>query len=122
MVHAVVAALAQTAKQARRVLRPAKSAIQLTDTAAERIKDLLHSRRKAGGNSPLLVKSFFQEFLRLGVKRRGCNGLTYTLNYADSPSKFDELVEEKGVRMLIDPGALIHVLGTTMDFVEDRLK
>ena len=42
--------------------------------------------------------------------------------YADEKGKFDELVEEQGVRVLIDPGALMHVVGTKMDFVEDRLK
>ena len=40
----------------------------------------------------------------------------------DDKGKFDELVEENGVRVLIDPGALMHVIGTKMDFVEDRLK
>lgn len=48
--------------------------------------------------------------------------MSYTLNYANSKNKFDELVEEKGVKILIEPQALMHILGTKLDFVEDRLR
>ena len=80
----------------------------LSDNAAERIRQLLDIRH--------------HEYLRLGVKRRGCNGLSYTLNYDDNIQKFDGVIEEKGVKILIDPAALMHVLGTHMDFVSDKIR
>lgn len=85
-------------------------ALSVTESAAERIRALLAKRGK-----PSLG-------IRVGVRSRGCSGLTYTLEYADEKGKFDEIVEANGVTILIDPKATMFILGTEMDFVEDKLQ
>lgn len=87
-----------------------KQAIQITDAAAERIKHLLTQRDKPS------------EGIRVGVKKGGCSGLAYTIEYADEVQKFDEVVQDKGVKVIIDPKATMYLLGTEMDFVEEKMK
>src|SRR5438309_4522582 len=85
-------------------------ALSVTESAAERIRALLAKRGKPSVG------------IRVGVRSRGCSGLTYTLEYADEKGKFDELVEDKGVTILIDPKAVMFILGTEMDYVEEKLQ
>jgi len=86
-----------------------KQALIVTDAAAERIQALLAGRGKPSVG------------VRVGVRSRGCSGLSYTLEYADEKGKFDEVVEQKGVTVLIDPKAVMFLIGTEMDFKRDRL-
>lgn len=87
-----------------------RQAMTLTDAAADRIRALLANRGKPAVG------------IRVGVRSRGCSGLTYTLEYADEKGKFDETVQDKGVTVLIDPKATMFIIGTEMDYVEDKLQ
>ena len=87
-----------------------KAPISLTDAAAERVKALLDKRGKPSAG------------IRIGVRTKGCSGMSYTLEYADERSKFDEVVEQKGVTVLIDPKASMFIFGTEMDWVEDKMQ
>ena len=87
-----------------------RQAMMVTDAAAERIQALLAKRGKPSVG------------IRVGIRSRGCSGLTYTLEYADEKGKFDEIVQDKGVTILIDPKASMFIIGTEMDYVEDKLQ
>lgn len=82
----------------------------LTDAAAERIKQLMANRGKTAAG------------IRLGVRAKGCSGLSYTLEYADEKEAQDEIVEDKGVTVFIDPKATLFVIGTQMDYVDDTIQ
>jgi iron-sulfur cluster assembly protein len=89
--------------------RPRPQVIRLTDAAAERIKYVM-----ANTASPVVG-------VRVGVKNGGCAGMSYTMEYAEQINKADEVVEDKGVRVLIDPKAVLFLLGTEMDYKTDKL-
>ena len=87
-----------------------KQVMQLTDNAAEQVKVLLAERGKTSMG------------IRVGVKSGGCSGLKYFIEYADEKNPFDEIIQDKGVTVLIDPKALMYLLGTQMDFVSEQFK
>jgi len=88
-------------------LRPTKAALTITPTAVKRLQGLL------SGPTPQLI--------RIGVRNKGCAGLSYHLDYVEKPEKFDEVVEQDGVRVLIDSKALFSIIGSEMDWKEDSL-
>ncbi len=89
--------------------RPKPQVMRLTDAAATRIKDIL-----AKAERPIAG-------VRVGVTNGGCAGMAYTMQYAETVDPRDEIVEDKGVRLLIDPKAVLFLLGTEMDFKVDKL-
>ena len=89
--------------------RPRPQVMRLTDAAADRIKDLM-----ASSAQPIAA-------LRVGVRNGGCAGMAYTMEYAAQANPTDEVVEDKGVRILIDPKAVLFLLGTEMDYKIDKL-
>ena len=90
-------------------VRPRPQVMRLTDAAADRIKAIM-----AKSDKPIAG-------VRVGVKNGGCAGMAYTMEYAEEAAKFDEIVEDKGVKLLIDPKAVLFLLGTEMDFKVDKL-
>ena len=84
--------------------------MRLTDAAAERIRAL----QAASGQEVAGV--------RIGVKNGGCAGMEYTMSYAQARGPHDEVVEDKGVKLLIDPTAVMFLLGTEMDYQSDRMR
>ena len=89
--------------------RPRPQVMRLTDAAAERIKAVM-----AKAERPIVA-------VRVGVKNGGCAGMAYTMEYADKINPLDEVLEDKGVRILIDPKAVMFLLGTEMDYKIDKL-
>ena len=89
--------------------RKSFNVVSLTDAAADKIKAIM-----ADADRPILG-------VRVGVKNGGCAGMSYTMEYADSLNPLDERVEDKGVTVLVDPKAVLFLLGTQMDYKVDKL-
>jgi len=88
-------------------LRARKAAMKLTPGAVDQLRALLNQPE------PKMIK--------VGVKNRGCSGLAYHLEYVEKPGMFDEEVEQDGVKVLVDSKALFSIIGSEMDWVEDKL-
>ncbi|XP_042878860.1 iron-sulfur cluster assembly 1 homolog, mitochondrial-like [Penaeus japonicus] len=104
---ASVATATVRAVKGRRLI-PTRAALVLTQNAVQKVRDLLDKNPEAVG-------------LKVGVRQRGCNGLSYTLDYAKEKGKFDEEVVQDGVRVIIDKKAQLTLLGTEMDYVKSKL-
>ena len=89
--------------------RPRPQVMRLTEAAADRIKAVM-----ANADHPIAG-------VRVGVKNGGCAGMAYTMEYAEAVNPLDEVIEDKGVRILIDPKAVMFLLGTEMDYKVDKL-
>ncbi|MEX0590699.1 MAG: iron-sulfur cluster assembly accessory protein [Xanthobacteraceae bacterium] len=90
-------------------VRPKPAVLSVTDAAAARIREIVARAEKPVAG------------VRLGVKKGGCAGMTYTMDVAETPGKGDEVVDANGVRVLIDPAAILFLFGTEMDFTVDKL-
>jgi iron-sulfur cluster assembly protein len=82
--------------------------MRLSDTAAERLREIMKvSEHPVAG-------------LRVGLEKGGCAGMSYTMEYAEAAGPNDEIIEDKGVRVFIDPKAVLYLLGTEMDYQVDK--
>ena len=86
-----------------------KQIITLSDNAAQRIKEIMSNSKDSSIG------------VRIGVKSGGCAGMSYVMEYAKSSNSNDEVIEDKGVKVLIDPSAVMYLLGTQMDYKKEEL-
>ena len=84
-----------------------KQVITLSEKAAKRIKEILLKDQSSSG-------------VRIGVKSGGCAGMSYVMEYANEINPNDEIIEEKGVKLFVDPGAVMYLLGTEMDYKKEE--
>jgi iron-sulfur cluster assembly protein len=95
---------------APRARRPRPQVMSVTLAAAERVKALIDGRGK-----PTVG-------IRIGVRSKGCSGLSYTLEFADKQEPLDEVIDTQGIKLLIDAKASLFLIGTEMDYEEEKLK
>jgi iron-sulfur cluster assembly protein len=93
---------------APRPRRPRPKLVSLTDAAADRVREILDAKPEAHA-------------LRVGVKNGGCAGSEYIIAYADGPNPLDEVVEDKGVTILVEPKAVLFLVGSEIDYVTSKL-
>ena len=84
-----------------------KQLITLSNNAANRIKEIMSKDHNSIG-------------VRIGVKSGGCAGMSYIMEYAKENNPTDEIIEDKGVKVFVDPGAIMYLLGTEMDYKEEE--
>ena len=89
--------------------RPRPQVVRLTEAAAQRVREIMDAAEKPVAG------------LRVGVKNGGCAGMSYTMDFAEEIGKFDEVVEDKGVKIVVDPKAVMFLLGTEMDYKVEKL-
>ena len=99
----------ETTATTTRPKRERPKAVRLTDAAATRIREIMDN---AEGQ---------YKGVRVGVTNGGCAGMSYTMDYAEDVKPLDEVVEDKGVKIFIDPKAILFLIGTEMDFVREKL-
>ena len=86
-----------------------KQVITLSDRAADRVKEIMSKAKE-----PIIG-------VRVGVSSGGCAGMSYVMEYAKKANPNDEIIEDKGVKVLIDPKAIMYLLGTEMDYKKEEL-
>lgn len=94
--------MTETTTTSTRVRRPRPKLVTLTDAAADRVREILEERGEG--------------YLRVGVKNGGCAGMEYMMDYVSEIEKFDEVVEDKDVQIVVDSKAVLFILGSVVDY------